>query len=222
MKVPIIISKIFTNKYFLYLMVFLAFTNIIGYIILGNINAVIYFILIGILIAFFSKNMSLILLVALIFTNLIVVNNYSTKEGLENNTPNKNIVNNNNNTISEPNKEENKKPSNSPDVVPLEQENFRSKQKLSGSKVDYASTIEHAYDNLNKILGSDGIKNLTDDTHRLMQQQQKLAESMQSMTPLIQNITPLLNQTKDMLGNMNIENIDQIASLITNFTGNNK
>ena len=61
MKLPSIISKIFTNKYFLYLMVFLSFTNVIGYIILGNVNAVIYFILISVFIAFFSKNMSFIL-----------------------------------------------------------------------------------------------------------------------------------------------------------------
>ena len=65
------------------------------------------------------------------------------------------------------------------------------------------------------------MKRLTDDTQELIKKQKQLAESMQSMTPLIQNITPLLNQTKDMLGNVDMKNIDQIASLFTNLTGKN-
>ena len=80
-------------------------------------------------------------------------------------------------------------------------------------------TVENAYDNLNKILGSDSMSRLTEDTKQLMTQQQQLAESMKSMEPLINNISPLLSQTKEMLGNMNITNIDQIANLVTNLTG---
>jgi len=220
MKVPTIISKMFTNKYFLYLIVFLSFTNVIGYIILGNVNAVIYFIVVSLFIAFFSKNMALILFIALIFTNLIIVNKVPSKEGFEGKEEKKDEK-------QEKTKDKNKvdeKPSvpsnESLPIVPMNpSESFSGGNNLKGSKVDYASTVENAYDNLNKILGSDGIKNLTNDTQTLMKQQQKLAESMQSMTPLIQNITPLLNQTKDMLGSMNMGNIDQIASMITNMTG---
>lgn len=224
MKVPNIIAKIFTNKYFLYLMVFLSFTNVIGYIILGNINAVIYFILIGLLVTIFSRNMSLVLFTALIFTNLIIVNNITPtqakKEGFEGNE----------NTIDNDNKKENF------DLAPgsMEQqppktsttssqpEGYSGKNNLKGSKVDYASTVEKAYDNLNKILGSDSMSRLTEDTKHLMTQQQQLAESMATMAPLIESITPLLDQTKDMLGGMNIGSIDQIANLVTNFTGSNK
>lgn len=63
-----------------------------------------------------------------------------------------------------------------------------------GSKIDYASTIKDAYSQLNELIGSDGIKNLTNDTQVLMKQQLQLAESMKSMTPLIEGITPLLSQ----------------------------
>lgn len=222
MKVPTILTKIFTNKYFLYLMVFLAFTNVVGYIILGNINAVIYFILIGLLVTLFSRNMSLVLLIALIFTNLITVNNIMPnnikKEGFEGKEEGK-----------EEEKKENKsenfelamgieRPPTNPSP-PSKPEGYSGGNSLTGSKVDYASTVENAYDNLNKILGGDGMKRLTEDTKGLMEQQQMLAESMQSMTPLINNITPLLAQTKEMLGSMNMGNIDQIANLVTSFTG---
>jgi len=36
------------------------------------------------------------------------------------------------------------------------------------NRIDYASTVEDAYDDLNKILGSDGMQRLTNDTHKLM------------------------------------------------------
>ena len=48
------------------------------------------------------------------------------------------------------------------------------RRKNGAAKIDYASTIEDAYDDLNKILGSDGIKRLTDDTQGLMKQQMEL------------------------------------------------
>jgi len=230
MKLPSIISKIFTNKYFLYLMVFLSFTNVIGYVILGNVNAVIYFILISVFIAFFSKNMSLILFIALIVTNLIIVNKFPTaKEGFENEKDEKkdekNKKNKDKDEISKSNeKSPSPQPNDSLPIVPsvTPSEPFSGRNKLSGSKVDYASTVENAYKNLNEILGSDGMKHLTNDTQKLMEQQKNLVEQMQSMTPLIQNITPLLNQTKDMLGTMNMGNIDEIASFVTNMTGSSK
>lgn len=89
--------------------------------------------------------------------------------------------------------------------------------------IDYASTIEDAYDELNKILGSDGVKNLTDDTQKLMKQQMMLAESMQSMEPIIRGMGPLLEKAEGLLGNMgsgagsiNLDSIKRMAEKFTN------
>jgi hypothetical protein len=73
--------------------------------------------------------------------------------------------------------------------------------KKGGSKIDYASTVEDAYDQLNSILGSEGVKRLTDDTQKLMQQQMQLAESMKGMGPMIKNLEPMMNQAKQLLEN---------------------
>jgi mevalonate kinase len=92
--------------------------------------------------------------------------------------------------------------SNSPD----NSESFeagRRKNRNTNSKIDYASTIEEAYDNLNSILGSDGINRLTKDSQRLMKQQADLAESMKAMGPLMEQMGPMLNQAKDMMSSMN-------------------
>jgi hypothetical protein len=80
-------SKLLTNKYFLYFMVFLAATNVIGYLVTNKINAVIFFALVSLLTYQFSKNMAVILLVAIISTNFLMANK-KMREGLENATPN--------------------------------------------------------------------------------------------------------------------------------------
>jgi hypothetical protein len=71
-----------------------------------------------------------------------------------------------------------------------------------GSKIDYASTFEDAYDQLNSILGSDGIKNLTGDTQKLMKQQMQLAESMKNIGPMIEGLGPMMKQAQELLGGM--------------------
>ena len=74
----------------------------------------------------------------------------------------------------------------------------------SGYDIDYASTIEDAYDELNKVLGGDGIKQLTNDTKNLMQQQLHLAEAMKGMGPLIEGIAPIMEQAKGILGGVGV------------------
>ena len=78
------------------------------------------------------------------------------------------------------------------------------------NRIDYASTIDDAYDDLNRILGSDGIKKLTGDTQRLMNQQLQLADAMKSMSPL-------LEQAKGLLQGFDMKSFDGLASFAKNF-----
>ena len=91
--------------------------------------------------------------------------------------------------------------------------------------IDYASTIEDAYDELNKIIGGDGIKKLTEDTQNLMKQQLQLAEAMKSMGPLVeqmgplmQSVGPMMDQAKGLMGSGS----NNIADLAKNFTAGGK
>jgi hypothetical protein len=60
-------------------------------------------------------------------------------------------------------------------------------------------------------LGSDGIKSLTQDTKRLMQQQQDLAGSMKDIVPLVQSFEPMMEQAKGLLDSMG--GLDSIKGL---------
>ena len=224
------LSKFLTNKWVLNIVSILAFLNVLGYIVLGNLNSAIFFIIVAVLVRYFSKNMIIVLGIPLILVNLLSLNGNLT-EGLENNTSTTTTVptnQNNTNTNTKPddtykdtikkiNQQDAKSKQGLP-ITPLQptetttnsgnnnaqsDESFEvGRAKKRGYDIDYAATVEDAYDELNKILGSDGIKRLTDDTQGLMKQQLQLAESMKSMAPLIQGMAPMMKQAQEMLSGM--------------------
>jgi len=219
MKLKTIISNLLTNKLVLNIVSFLALFNVIGYLVIGNLNAVLYFVLFSILIRYFSKNMTIVLGVSLLIVNFLELK-HNVLEGLKNNSNVKNTISNKehklNNKISKNNKHKpDKKTSqglimssleennNDTSETNEEQQGFESgRRKNRGYDIDYATTIEDAYDELNNILGSDGIQRLTSDTQNLMKQQMQLAEAMKSMTPLVKSITPMVENLKGMMGQM--------------------
>jgi len=276
MKLKSKFEKFLNNRILLNVVVIISFLNLIGYVVLNKTIAIIYFILIGLLTSFFSKNMTVVLLIPLILVNLFVANsnkwsfnmNMFNREGLENNTSsNTNSETSTSENTTNPNRPiknaiiakknslasstSNSKPTTTSSsqglpmtITPMGEsehvnmnadtsgeelgESFevgRSKKNAKGYNVDYASTIEDAYDDLNKILGSDGIKRLTSDTQNLMKQQLQLAESMKSMQPLIAGMAPLMQQAQGLLGSMgdngNLNNLADIAKKFSATLGNN-
>jgi cytoskeletal protein RodZ len=260
-------SKLLTNKYFLYFMVFLAVTNVLGYLVTNKLNAVIFFALVSLLTYQFSKNMAVVLLIGVIATNFLMANR-RMMEGLENESAstsessnsqntttsttspttsqtstttstttspavervadiqpdmkdvinavkasNSNdqvkeklkagVINNENGTMDINNPELNKTDDNS--GIQGVGEKVLNNKKVAikenyGPRLDYAATIEQSYQNLDQLLGSDSIKQLTNDTQKLMQQQQNLFNTMNQMVPV-------LNSAKSMLSNFDISGL---------------
>ena len=208
MKVSSTVSKILTNKLVLNIVSIIALLNVIGYMVMGNLNNVVMFLIIAVLVRYFSKNMIIVLGVPLVLVNLMSLKGFSYRvEGMATKKQ------------PEPKKEadseeEEKKTDDTTgtkDSVGASNdkksdEHFEvGRPKNGGSKIDYAATIEGAYDQLNSILGSDGIKNLTGDTQRLMQQQADLAKSMESMGPMIEKMMPMAVQASQMMKSMNAD-----------------
>lgn len=242
-------SKLLTNKYFLYFIVFLASTNVLGYIVTNKINAIIFFILVSLLTYQFSKNMAVILLVAIIATNFLMVNKRMREglEGIDNKTTSDNTTPNL--TQNALNKITNIDPvianaipivkddqTTSPPLDPNNNDlNNKSKEKTApmgvgssvsnkqssktsehfGPRLDYAKTIEDSYQNLDQLLGSDSIQQLTNDTQKLMSQQQNLFNTMQQMAPMIEG-------AKNMLGGFDIKSLTNSLNNVSNLTGTKK
>jgi hypothetical protein len=221
MKLPSTISKILTNKYVLYFIAFLSLTNVLGYAMRGDLNHIIVFMLLGVIMTYFSKNMSIVLLVSLLLANLfslcIVVREgfEDGKDGEENDKKESHQEDDQTGEQGD-NKKEKKNP-----IKKTESkvgESFEVGRGKRNPKIDYASTITDAYSQLNELIGKDGIKSLTNDTQTLMQQQLQLADSMKAIGPLIEGITPLLSQVKGMMGGMDSNSLDGIKSLAKTFS----
>jgi len=263
MKIPKImdkknLSKILENKYVLYFVFILAIINLFGYMVTGNFNSIVFFVLVAFLTRYFSKNMIIILTIPLVLTSVFMVGK-KVKESFENASTKEsnkdfNVLNAKENPqamidilyreIEELKKEKAKLVKESRDggkydydqAVKIndeikvknemidelrkqkginqrlrEESKKNEKEKMSSmynkpNRIDYASTVEDAYEDLNKILGGNGIKQLTDDTQKLMKQQLQLADAMKSMSPLME-------QAKGLLQGFDLKNLSSLTNV---------
>lgn len=158
--------------------------NLLGYLMMQNLDAVAFFIIIGFLTTYFSKNMIVVLLVAMISTNFLVMSRSAGRkmvEGMKNKgLPTTKDVNKD--------KEEDKEPKGDDD----NEEQIMATGKPS--KLDEAGTLEKAYENLETMLGSDAIKNMSQDTQQLAKKQQDLAKMVKNMEPMMDSVSSIMNK----------------------------
>lgn len=82
-------------------------------------------------------------------------------------------------------------------------------------RLDHAATLEDAYDNLQTVLGGDGINKLTQDTQKLMKQQQQLFNTMNTLTPAV-------TETMKMLEGMDLNKFTSLGGNMAAVTSNLK
>ena len=235
-------SKILTNPYFLYFVAVLSVANILGYLVSGKLNAVIFFALVGLVVYQFNKNMAVVLLVALIATNL-VVSRRGVLEGLtgDSSVDGDNVDGDNvgsgdvaddkikadkaklklDEDAASPTTDDTAAAASttSGSTESNADESFAGikNSKLSGApvkssgRIDYASTMEQSYDNLDKMLGSDSLAKMSNDTKNLMDKQQQLFNTMQQMVPALES-------AKSMLGGFDLGKLGELGSMAVNKT----
>ena len=197
MKVKSTITRLLTNRTVLNVVFVIALLNIIGYLMIGSYHEIVQFILVALLTSYFSKNMIVVLGVPMLIVNLFSRIN-TMREGLEN--PDKSTDGKKIKKDKKPQPVADKDADTDADTEKKSlDEPFEVGRQNGASEIDYASTVEDAYADLNNILGSDGIKRLTDDTQNLMKQQVELTKAMQGMGPLMEGLKPLMGQAKEMM-----------------------
>lgn len=214
------IQKLFTNVYFLYFMFALTFFNILGYLAMNDYISIILFSLIALFSTFFEKNMSIILIISLLLTPLFKSLSQQNKENMDVMKNKKETIKNK--EIIHPLESEEKNESTETDVLNNNDTNESEHHEVSGAneklinngssgnRIDLAATLEESYDNLNSILGTEGINKLTSDTSKLMKEQKKLFESMQMMSPL-------LKEAKQMLEGFDMKQINNMVNTASSF-----
>ena len=249
------------NKYVLYAVLIIAILNIIGYLAAKNMDAVLFFILVGLLTTYFTRNMIIVLVICIVATNFYIGatrvfyggagGSSGSKEGLENEHDDADDSDASESADSEPNtgmkekntgmKEKNtgmkeKKKKNEPNTgmkkpnkkeanTGMKEPNTKMKPKAGmqnlkpaslhddddgdddsddgghakisaskGNRVDYAQTLGQAYDNLQNIIGDEGVQGLTEQTKGLMTQQKVLMDNMKDMEPLLKSAQGFMSQ----------------------------
>ena len=239
------LNKILQSKFLLYVVAIIALVYVVQLLNEGNNNLVAVFVVIALLSSYFSKNMIVNLGIAIVATILvgsanILQEGFDDKEGMghkkkegmghkkkEGLREKQAYILNVDDECVKASKEDcaegecytNNKctekfgqrsvPKSTPASVD-------GKPEKPGDRIDYASTLELAYDNLQDMLGEGGVKGLTDETKRLVSQQQNLMESLKTMTPVLKTAKKTLEQMelpdmKDMqklIGKLNITKKD--------------
>ena len=239
------IRTVIQDKIVLYITLITAIVNVIVYLSLREYDAVFFLVAVGFFVSYFSKNMTVILLSAIVATFLAVSIKIigKVREGMKDgaaaaeadaDTKKETDVQKKAAAGRTPVDEASKiaaaakpKPARAPPVHASAEEDdnetpgetntpdddLRESDKTDGvvaghkPKINYASTLESAYDNLDKLMSSDAIKNMSGDTQRLASKQQTLMGN-------IEKLEPMMRMANDMMSKFDVGGIaDKISSL---------
>ena len=214
------LNSLLKDKNVLYVVLFLAITNIFGYLMLRNFDAIVLFFVVGFLSTYFSKNMIIIMIIAMISTNLLIGSKLlgSYKEGMSTNNAVSTRSTSNAISSSGSMKKKTKVIDNMATLSPsnIDGSDDDTTDEIQGPKpkINYASTLESAYDNLDKLLSSDSINKMTADTQRLAEKQQLLMGNIEKLVPFIGKAENLLKgMNSDKMGGMLEKMQEQMSNL---------
>lgn len=205
-------DKLLNDKNVLYVVLILAILNLLGYLVVQNTEAVVFFLIVGFLSTYFSKNMIIVLMIAIVSTSIFtstrsrfVTEGMSSQRGQSkkvDETSKKQPVNENKNMKMNAAPEEMKEDQ-EPEGMTTVSNNAKKPNKL-----DYAGTLEKAYDNLQKTVGEGGIEGLTGQTKKLLDQQESLMKNIKGMEPF-------LATAESFMSKLDLEGLTGMFSKIT-------
>lgn len=203
------LKSLLKNKNFLYFVLFIASVNTFGYLMMRQTEAVMLFALVGFLTTFFTKNMIIVLLTAIVVTNVYAgsILGVRIKEGMENESDeDKEGMDHEDDKEGmgheEGEKKKKGKKEGMPSLKPADVPPNGKKPKL-----DPAGTLEAAYDNLDKLLDSGAIDKMSSETQNLASQQDKLMKN-------IDRLEPMLGLAEGMMDKMDKLNLGGIGERI--------
>ena len=164
-------KSLLKDKNVLRVVALLSVLNLIGYLMIRDLDAVAFFAIVGFLTTYFSKNMIVVLLVAMVLTNFFAMGR-KTGGMLEGMKASRKTT---------------------ADMKKAKADAKAKKAKIQGAsaemdeeegtgrvgELDHAATVEAAHDNLGKFINGDGLKAMSEQTsglNDLMDKQQQLMQ----------------------------------------------
>ena len=224
------VQQMVTNKYVLYTVLCLSIINVLGFLITNNFVGLAVFALIGLLVSYFTKNMTTILLVTLAVSSVLHISRMTVeamtnkkdvstkkskkskkdkkiKEGMADDFEDAAPVDENDD---DENKDQHHadEESDDDDDKELKQDKPVTMKKKKNT-LNHQATIQESYNNIHGILGNKNFQKMTKDTKKLLEQQNKLTESLNTMAPILENAQSMLSnfdmkQMGGMLDSLNL------------------
>jgi hypothetical protein len=180
------LNQFFTNQYVLYFLTIFALIHVIGYIARSQYDALIFFVVVGLLSTNFTKNLSIVFLSTIVITNLIyanpVVKYINSIEGFEGNSKKSK-----NHSMKDSNKHSNK---HSKD----HDNNDDDDKEALTERLDRREQLKNQYKRLEKMMDKETLQAMTKDSQDLMKSQDNLLKKMESMSPMIDNVKGMMDK----------------------------
>jgi len=181
------------NKTVLYIVLFIAVTNVMGYLMVNNIDAVILLFLVGLLTSYFSKNMIVVMLAAIVFTNILVGSKKASRTPLLEGLENEGDDDEDGDEDGDEDDDGKRKKKDKDALTNLRPASLGNNNDDDADELDFPGSLESAYDNLDKLLSSDAINKMSADTQKLADKQHKLMGNIEKLEPLMQNAQKMMN-----------------------------
>ena len=204
-----LLKKIFTSKIVLYLLAIYSIFAVVVYLMLNRIENLTFFLVLGYLSSYFSKNMIINFLVAILGTSVWASTmREGFKEGHDSEVGHAHL--DDEEEEEEDDKKRRKAGPRRPKVVAErsksgekeELTNLRPSRLRRGSgnyeededednnvaRIDSAATMAATYKQMENVLGSGGMKNLAKDTRSLVEQQKSLMKQVETMQPMMKQM----------------------------------
>ena len=200
------------DKNVLRVVAFIAVINLIGYVMATDYDSVAFFAIIGFLTTYFSKNMIIVLLVAMIATNFLALirrKNMTTNEGFGG----KGGERKGKATVRDA----------SLDFSPATSAEDDEMATGVAGNLNSGATIESSYENLENMLDSGAIKKMSGKTKELAKRQKNLHKQIQTLQPALKQSFELLNSMGGAKGvNGMIESVQDMIGKFGGLAGQNK
>jgi hypothetical protein len=224
--------NVLTNKYVLYVLLFLAITNVLGYLAMHDYESLTLMVAIGALTHYFSRNMIVILSAAILGAVLLRApmrsewawaerEGFKAKEGMKNDDDEtkgkmeKAVIHSESASVSKENMENeqagvdllDKKDKQIAQAADESEEDLET----GGEKMDYASALEKQFNSLKSI--TKGGK-MSDDTKGLMVTGDNLAEQIRQLEPMLKTAEGLMTKLE---GSGMLGMVERFAPLMERF-----
>jgi uncharacterized integral membrane protein len=207
-------DKLLNDKNVLYVVFVLAILNLLGYLVVQNTEAVAFFLIVGFLTTYFSKNMIVVLIVAMVATSLFTATKTSyrsVKEGMTDSSSQRQetkVLKEKKQTAQTAQTAQSDTSSGDDDEVEEVEELTVASQ--GKNRVDIVANLSEAYNNLQKTVGEGGVQGLTNQTETLLTQQKQLMDNITTMQPFLETAQGFMDK-------LDLSSLDGIGDLLSNF-----